>query len=120
MATPTEDRRRLRDAGFIPVPLASEDPSKGKRPLPAQWQTLEHVTDDLIVTWEKQWPTSINTGIVCGDVACIDIDVMDGTIANAIQDRTAELIGESGNLLVRFGLHPKGRYRSKQPRDFKN
>ena len=107
MATPTEDRRRLRDAGFIPVPLASEDPSKGKRPLPAQWQTLEHVTDDLIVTWEKQWPTSINTGIVCGDVACIDIDVMDGTIANAIQDRTAELIGESGNLLVRFGLHPK-------------
>src|SRR5262249_41193971 len=84
-----------------PIPLI------GKRPANAEWQSDVAPDEAEVTSWKTICPSAFNTGILAKWTPAVDIDVMDGMIANSIADCAAELVDESGWLLVRFGRHPK-------------
>jgi hypothetical protein len=97
----TADRKRLLAAGYIPVPL------NGKIPAHASWQSPNPPNKVEIQSWTRDCETAVNTGILTRLTPAIDIDVLDGPVANKIMDLAAAIVGESTPFLVRFGRHPK-------------
>jgi Family of unknown function (DUF5906)/Bifunctional DNA primase/polymerase, N-terminal len=102
-------RIALHRAGYHPLPIHSHDQpviKAGKRPAMRQWQ--KPVTDEAeIARWSDQggWRLAANTGLLCGDIVGIDIDVPDAALAAEIRAIVERVLGPTP--LTRFGAVPK-------------
>ena len=94
----TTQRKRLLQAGYLPIP------TEGKKPSIPGWQTLV-ATEGDIDGWFHQYPAPFNTGILTRTTPAVDIDVYDPDVAQAIETTLWDLIGTRG--MVRFGEAPK-------------
>ena len=97
----TSLRLKLYENGFVPLA------NKSKLCLVKEWSTLK-VTPEIIQS--KQWARShsfLDTGIRCGDVIAIDIDIDDPDLLNAMLDAVIDqgIVDES--LFVRIGRPPR-------------
>ncbi|QGY03581.1 hypothetical protein MMSR116_18065 [Methylobacterium mesophilicum SR1.6/6] len=109
MPNPTELRLALRENGYNPVPVSSPSmniASAGKRPVMSRWETrCLNASQDEIRRWSTSYPDSTNTGLLCGRLAGVDIDVRVPELATAIADRARDMLGHTP--LVRIGREPK-------------
>ena len=94
-------RLQLLDTGYVPVPL------NGKVPACGSWQNPNPPDQREIKSWSTVCRTATNTGILTRLTPAIDIDVLDGPVANELMDLAAAIAGENLPFLVRFGRHPK-------------
>jgi hypothetical protein len=97
----TELRRRLRRAGYDPLPL------DGKAPCLKEWQKRTGSNDDTIELWGELYPYSTNTGVLTRLAPAIDIDIMNPEAAEAVEQLARERFEERGYFLVRTGKAPK-------------
>lgn len=112
IATPqelTELRLKLHSNGYHPVPVIGahvNTNSAGKRPTMTAWQTKCLTADPHeIASWSRSQRNNTNTGILCGDVVGIDIDVLDDVLSAKLVARAQELFGPTS--LRRIGRAPK-------------
>src|SRR5262249_34445033 len=70
------------------------------------WQDIA-ATDRIIDKWETEFPDAVSTGILTRTVPAIDIDLMHGEAAAAVEALAREFFEEHGYILVRFGKAPK-------------
>jgi len=97
----TAIRLKLYENGFTPLP------NRSKMCLLAGWSTVD-VTPEMIQTTEwARARRSQDTGIRCGDVIAIDIDVDDKDLLNDLLDAVVEqgILPESP--FVRIGMPPR-------------
>jgi Bifunctional DNA primase/polymerase, N-terminal len=94
----TTQRKRLLQAGYLPVP------TEGKKPPIAGWQNLVADEGD-INSWFHQYPEAFNTGVLTRTTPAVDVDIHDLDVADAIEALLWEMIGARG--MVRFGQPPK-------------
>jgi RecA-family ATPase len=94
----TTARKRLLQAGYLPIPTT------GKRPPIAGWTDIA-ATETIIEGWGKLYPASLNTGILTRTTPAVDIDVSESDIADEIEAALWEMIGS--RTMVRFGQPPK-------------
>jgi hypothetical protein len=100
-------RLRLLANGYEPVPITGpSEPVKsaGKRPRLAHWATCD-ITPQEIRKWGRDLPADINTGLRCGQMRAIDIDIMDAALSRAIEDLAIAILGPTP--LRRIGRAPK-------------
>jgi phage/plasmid primase-like uncharacterized protein len=102
-------RLRLLSNGYFPVPLTSPDSggrSPGKRPaLPDYINVCRNATEETIRKWETEHPEWTNTGILCGGIDGIDVDVPDEVLADKIEAAALSILGPTP--LRRTGQAPK-------------
>ncbi len=102
-------RHALRRNGYRPVPISGAHmPIKaaGKRPLMRGWETVCATADDAeIERWLTKWPDCTNTGLLCGGIVGIDIDVPLPEPAAAIERLARDTLGDTP--LKRVGRAPK-------------
>ncbi|WP_237479231.1 bifunctional DNA primase/polymerase [Lichenibacterium dinghuense] len=116
--TPSEVRVALLGNRWGVLPIAEHDDTKkgaGKRPLLKAWATYAEFEADLptlvdVHSWERQFqsygdPTASGTGVPCGTVVGIDIDVRDAAKAGEIAGIAREVFGDTP--FVRQGAAPK-------------
>lgn len=96
----TRVRLRLRDAGYTPVP------AEGKACRLPGWTKLSgtRLSDADISGWARMAAWS-NTGILCGSVRVIDIDIDDDQLAAEVALIVGEILG--ANPPVRVGRAPR-------------
>jgi hypothetical protein len=108
-ASLTELRLDLYHNGYRPVPVSSHDlgiRSAGKRPLMDDWNTICATADENeIRRWTREQRNCNNTGLLCGDIVGIDIDVPAEALSNRIEALAREVLGST--FLKRIGLAPK-------------
>jgi putative DNA primase/helicase len=123
-ATPqelTELRLKLHDNGYHPVPVLGAHiitNSAGKRPTMTAWQTkCLTAGPHEISNWSRSQRNNTNTGILCGEVVGIDIDVLDAALSAKLDARAIEVFGPT--VLRRIGRAPKVLllYRVETPHD---
>jgi putative DNA primase/helicase len=112
IATPqelTELRLKLHGMGYHPVPIIGahiNDKAAGKRPTMTAWQTKCLAADPHeIASWSRSQRNNTNTGILCGNVVGVDIDVLDVALSANLVARAQELFGKTP--LRRIGRAPK-------------
>jgi Bifunctional DNA primase/polymerase, N-terminal len=107
-----ELRKKLRRAGFSPLPVDSE-----KHPATKGWQHLDNASDAEIDLWAKRFPLAENTGVLTRFAPALDIDILDPEAAEAVEALARERFEEQGPFLVRFGQIPKRAvlFRTDQP-----
>jgi putative DNA primase/helicase len=124
IATPqelTDLRLKLHSNGYHPVPVVGahvNTNSAGKRPTMTAWQTKCLTAEPHeIASWSRSQRNNTNTGILCGEIVGIDIDVLDKAMAARLAARAGELFGHSR--LCRIGRAPKMLllYRVRTPHD---
>jgi AAA domain/Bifunctional DNA primase/polymerase, N-terminal len=93
----TAFRKGLLAAGYLPLPV------NGKAPPIAGWQDIQ-ATNILIDKWAYEYAEAKNTGILTRTTPAIDIDVLDPTVADELQQLAERMIGIS---TVRIGRAPK-------------
>jgi hypothetical protein len=93
----TACRKRLLIAGYSPIPV------NGKAPPVAGWQNIE-ATSALIDGWADKYADATNTGILTRTIPAVDIDVLDGVVADELEAIAERMIGASA---VRTGQAPK-------------
>jgi putative DNA primase/helicase len=107
--TPTEMRLALRSRGFHPVPIsgpAMNVNSAGKRPIMSGWaDRCLDASPEEIQRWGITQPDCINTGLLCGLLAGVDIDVMQADLTDTIAERARQILGPTP--LQRIGREPK-------------
>jgi hypothetical protein len=96
----TAARKSLLSAGYKPIP------TNGKCPFQDGWQNTNADEAD-IESWARQHPHALNTGILTATTPAADIDVLDPTTADELQDLLWSMIGNNGHALVRYGKRPK-------------
>ena len=105
----TELRHTLRRNGYHPVPISGAHLSikaAGKRPLMRGWETVCATADDAeIGRWAKKQPECTNTGLLCGGIVGIDIDVPVEQPAAEIERLARDILGDTP--LKRIGRAPK-------------
>ncbi len=105
----TDLRLRLHAAGYHPVPVLrhdANDKAAGKRPTMRGWETIcLTVDDDKIRRWAKTLKGCTNTGILCGDLIGLDLDISDPALADKIETLADTLLPATP--LVRVGKAPK-------------
>jgi hypothetical protein len=108
----TKLRIQLHDNGYDPVPIVGahiNTRSAGKRPCMAGWQTKCRDADlEEIMSWSTspdQSGRDTNTGILCGDIIGVDIDVLDDVLSAKLTARAMEVFGRTP--LRRIGRAPK-------------
>jgi len=111
---PAELRLHLLGNGYQPVPIFPHDAAvkhAGKRPMIDAWQR-GGATPEAI----RRWPAG-NTGLLCGELVGIDIDILDRIAAEGVRELATDLLGPSR--LIRIGRAPKTllAYRTEQPGD---
>jgi RecA-family ATPase len=94
----TKQRKRLREAGYLPIPAV------GKAPPISGWQNVV-ASDNDIDRWFNEYPEALNTGIITRTAPAVDIDVYDPDIADEIEELLWDMMGTRA--LVRFGQPPK-------------
>lgn len=102
-------RLRLRANGYRPVPIAGAHlgvKGAGKRPLMKAWETVCADADDVEITrWAKAQINCQNTGLLCGGLIGVDIDVLDDALAEKLAQLAMEKLGPTP--LRRIGRAPK-------------
>jgi predicted P-loop ATPase len=93
----TACRKRLLAAGYLPLPV------NGKAPPIAGWQDIK-ATNAVINDWADKFADATNTGVLTRTTPAVDIDVLDPTVADALQEIAEQVIGISA---VRTGQAPK-------------
>ena len=76
----------------------------GKRPVSSDWRQLA-LRDPPDAAVRKASPLALNSGLLCGDLVGIDIDVLDGALVAEIAGLVASTLGPSP--LQRIGRAPK-------------
>jgi len=88
--------------GFHPIPILNGT----KRPALKNWNKDEgYPTKEDILTWEAKYPTATGTGVLCGKVVAVDIDVLDPDLSTKIKNAIFDLMGTSAP--ERQGNKPK-------------
>src|ERR1700680_4039338 len=105
----TELRLKLHSNGYHPVPVVGahvNTNSAGKRPTMTAWQTKCLTAGPYEITnWSRSQRNNTNTGVLCGDVVGVDIDVLDAALSAKLVARAQELFGKTS--LIRIGRAPK-------------
>lgn len=94
----TQQRLRLRANGYAPIPAV------GKRPTVPDW-TGGTADEGTIRSWGPVHGT--NTGIVCGDLVAVDIDVSNLNLVGEILKAVMRHLPEGKRLLARAGRVPR-------------
>lgn len=97
MAPVTALRIQLLHKGYEPLPLL------GKAPRIPDWQRIA-IDRDIIAHWSRQTRWS-NTGVRCGAVRAIDIDILDPDLSQLLAAECERIVGP--NSLRRIGRAPK-------------
>lgn len=100
-------RLRLLANGYEPVPIigpAEPVKSAGKRPGLSDWASIA-ITPDAVRRWGRDRARDTNTGIRCGILTGVDIDVPVPGLARAIEDLAFAMLGPTP--LRRVGRAPK-------------
>jgi hypothetical protein len=112
IATPkelTELRLKLHSNGYHPVPVVGahiDTPSAGKKPTMPGWQTkCLTAGPDEIEKWPRSQRNCTNTGVLCGEIVGVDIDVLDETLSAKLVAAAAQKFGLTS--LRRIGRAPK-------------
>ena len=109
LPNPTELRLALRSRGFHPVPVsgpAMNVTSAGKRPMMAGWERrCLDASPEEIQRWGTTQPDCTNTGLLCGLLAGVDIDVLRPDLSATIADQARQILGPTP--LERIGREPK-------------
>lgn len=110
--TSCELRLSLREAGYKPVPVTGADnhlpgnSKAGKAVLLNNWQSIcKEATAEAISNWSQSHPNWTNTGLLCGELVGIDIDVNDEALAIEIEGLARKHLGQDA--LCRVGQPPK-------------
>jgi Virulence-associated protein E/Primase C terminal 2 (PriCT-2)/Bifunctional DNA primase/polymerase, N-terminal len=108
-ATFTATRLQIYRNGYHPVPIIGahiDTRSAGKRPGMSDWETICLTADEPeIKSWSRSQSNCTNTGILCGTVSGVDIDVLDPALSDRINARAIERLGPTP--LIRVGRAPK-------------
>ncbi|EJC75544.1 bifunctional DNA primase/polymerase famiily protein [Rhizobium leguminosarum bv. trifolii WSM2012] len=92
-------RRQLIANGYVPVPV------DGKRPKIKGWSKFRPKPEQ-IDGQIRAYPDHKNTGIICGDIVAIDIDVPDANAAEHLS-KLALALPDGDRALQRIGRAPK-------------
>jgi hypothetical protein len=84
--------------GYRPVPVtgpdASDCASPGKAPRITDWPTICAEADEAVIgSWSRRYRDHTNTGILCGQVIAIDIDLMDESLVTQIEELARTSLG---------------------------
>lgn len=105
----TNLRLKLHRGGYRPVPVLGAHvamKAAGKRPMMKGWETVCASADETEITrWTKAQRNCTNTGLLCGDLVGVDIDVLDRDHAHRLTCIATEMLGMSP--LSRIGRAPK-------------
>ena len=105
----TDLRTALHRNGYHPVPVAGAHlavKSAGKRPMMRGWETVCADADETeIARWTRAQRNCTNTGLLCGDLIGVDIDVMDEDHAHRLTCIATEMLGMTP--AARIGRAPK-------------
>uniref|UniRef100_UPI004047461A PriCT-2 domain-containing protein n=1 Tax=Yoonia sp. TaxID=2212373 RepID=UPI004047461A len=105
----TDLRLKLHRGGYLPVPVLGSHvamKAAGKRPMMKGWETVCASADETEITrWTKAQRNCTNTGLLCGDLVGVDIDVLDRDHAHRLACIATEMLGMSP--LSRIGRAPK-------------
>jgi hypothetical protein len=93
-------RLALKNAGYEPLPI------KGKSPPMEGWSQIE-ASDDVIRSWQQDWPAAVSTGILTKANPAFDIDILNEPAAEAVEALVRGRVGEADPFLVRIGKAPK-------------
>ena len=106
---PTELRVQLHRHGYRPVPVLGAHvamKAAGKRPMMKGWETVCASADENeIARWTKAQRNCTNTGLLCGTLVGIDIDVLDCDHAHRLTCIATEMLGMTP--AARIGRAPK-------------
>ena len=112
IATPqelTELRLKLHSNGYHPVPVVGahvDTNSAGKRPTMPAWQTKCLTAEPHeIASWSLSQRNCTNTGILCGEIVGVDIDVLDEALSAKLAACALQSFGPTS--LRRIGRAPK-------------
>src|SRR5262249_10625158 len=104
-------RLQLLQAGYCPIPLFGKAPPQyGKnnaRKGLTGWQTIEHVTPEMLNVWERLWPDAANTGCLTKLMPTRDVDILDEAAAHSCEQFVRARYEDAGYVLVRTGKPPK-------------
>ena len=115
-------RLQLHRNGYRPVPVTDPDfqhpklKSPGKAPFIADWQSVcASATEADIIGWETGIRRHNNTGLLCGDMVGVDLDLPVPALAESIGQLAEEMLGATP--LHRVGKAPKllRCYRAERP-----
>lgn len=105
----TELRLTLHRHGYRPIPVLGAHVAMkgaGKRPMMKGWETVCASADEAeIARWTKAQRNCTNTGLLCGELVGVDIDVLDRDHAHRLTGIAAEMLGMSP--ASRIGRAPK-------------
>jgi hypothetical protein len=105
----TDLRLALHRHGYRPVPVAGahlDMKSAGKRPLMKGWETVcASADEDEVRRWARYQRNCTNTGLLCGDLVGVDIDVLDEGHAEHLTAVATEMLGATP--ARRIGRAPK-------------
>ena len=105
----TELRLVLHRNGYRPVPVAGAHlaiKSAGKRPLMKGWETIcTSASEEEITRWAKAQRNCTNTGLLCGDIVGVDIDVPLQALAAEVEALARDMLGPTP--CKRVGRAPK-------------
>ncbi|MBM3083299.1 PriCT-2 domain-containing protein [Chelatococcus daeguensis] len=106
---PTDLRLALHRNGYRPVPVLGAHvamKAAGKRPMMKGWETVCASADEAeIARWARAQRNCTNTGLLCGDLVGVDIDVLDVNLADRLRDLALAMLGPTP--LLRIGKAPK-------------
>lgn len=107
--TLTPLRLQLRANGYLPVPVAGPRmrcKTPGKQPVMKDWPQKCRAADEAEVRrWARDEPGCINTGLLCGEMVGIDLDVLVPELAARVEALAVDMLGETP--LRRVGQAPK-------------
>ena len=102
-------RLALSAMGYRPVPVAGpymKVNSPGKQPVMKNWREICDTADEAeIRRWLRDEPNCTNTGLLCGKLVGVDIDVLKSSLAEKIRGVAVSMLGETP--LVQIGKAPK-------------
>lgn len=107
--TLTELRLALLHNGYRPVPVAGAHlaiKAAGKRPMMKRWETVCAGADQAeIVRWTRSQRNCTNTGLLCGEIIGLDIDIPVEALAKQVELLSHQVLGVTP--LKRIGRPPK-------------
>jgi len=105
----TDLRLALHRHGYRPIPVLGAHVAMkgaGKRPMMKGWETVCASADEAeIARWTKAQLNCTNTGLLCGELVGVDIDVLDCGHAHRLTCIATEMLGMSP--AARIGRAPK-------------